>query len=292
MDMISGIRAQAAHGTEADASRRVARALLSERLLEEFTLTEKVAVVTGAASGIGRETAVVFAEAGADLVLADVEETGLAETEAMVTSKGARVKVISCDVGDRNSVNRLAVEAIKAFGRLDVWANVAGIISNSPVVEVTEDDLERITRVNQWGTFWGTAAAGRAMKSGGSIINVSSAGGEMPAPSLSVYAMTKAAVTQLTRCAAAELGPKNIRVNAIAPGFTDTSMVRRNWTRPDGTVDETVRNQLIEMRAAQSPMNITGEAIDQALAMLYLASNASKFVTGQVIRANGGTVMA
>ncbi len=291
MDMISGIRAQAAHGDGTDAPKQISRDLLSKRLLEEFTLTEKVAVVTGAASGIGREAAVVFAEAGADLVLADLDVTGLAETEALLASKGAKVKVSVCDVGDRDSVNRLAVEAIKTFGHLNVWANVAGIITNSPVVEVTEDDLERITRVNQWGTFWGTAAAGRAMKTGGSIINVSSAGGEMPAPSLSVYAMTKAAVAQLTRCAAAELGPKNIRVNAIAPGFTDTSMVRRNWTRPDGTVDEVVRSQLIEMRAAQSPMNITGEAIDQALAMLYLASNASKFVTGQVIRANGGTVM-
>ena len=114
----------------------------------------------------------------------------------------------------------------------------------------------------------------------------------MPAPTLSIYAMTKAAVNHLTRCAAVELGGRNIRVNAVAPGFTDTPMVQRNWTREDGTVDDDARAELLGVRAAQSPLGTTATPEDQAWAMLYLASDASRFVTGQVLRPNGGVVMA
>lgn len=292
MDMISGIRAQAASASAPGKSSDQTRSLLSERLQQQFSLANRVAVVTGAANGIGRETAITFAEAGADLVIADLDSNGLADTDSMVATRGARVSTIVCDVSDRTAVNRVAVEAVKSFGHLDIWANVAGIIRNCAIVDASEDDLEQITRVNLWGTYWGVAAAGRAMKNGGSIINVASAGADMPAPTLSIYAMTKAAVAHLTRCAAAELGERKIRVNAIAPGFTDTAMVRRNWTRADGSIDEAAREALIQMRAAQSPLLLTGESSDQALAMLYLASDASRFVTGQVIRANGGTVMA
>ena len=247
--------------------------------------------MTGAASGIGRETAITFAEAGADLVLADRDLERLDETATTVASLGARVLPVACDVSVRSDVNKLAVETVKGFGRLDIWANVAGIIRNCTILDASEDDVEQITKVNLWGTYWGIAAAGRAMKNGGSIINVASAGADMPAPTLSIYAMTKAGVAHLTRCAAAELGERRIRVNAIAPGFTDTDMVRRNWTRDDGSIDEAARETLLQMRAAQSPLNVTGEASDQALAMLYLASEASRFVTGQILRANGGTVM-
>ena len=210
----------------------------------------------------------------------------------MVEAISGRALVVPTDVGDRDQVNALAVAAIKAHGRLDVWANVAGIIRNSLIVDSTPEDVEAVTRVNLWGTYWGIAAAGRAMKNGGSIINTSSAGGEMPAPTLSIYAMTKAAVSHLTRCAATELGGSNIRVNAIAPGFTDTPMVQRNWTKPDGSVDDTARQALLEQRSAQSPLRTTGTPEDQTWAMLYLASDASRFVTGQVIRPNGGVVMA
>lgn len=292
MDMISGIRARAATDDAQDDTGSPVRPALSDRLQREFSLLGRTAVVTGAASGIGRETALIFAEAGADLVLADRNAEALDDTVTTARATGARVTPVACDVSVRSDVNRIAIEAVKTHGHLDIWANVAGIIRNCAIVEATEDDLEQITKVNLWGTYWGIAAAARAMKMGGSIINVSSAGGEMPAPTLSIYAMTKAAVAHLTRCAAAELGPQGIRVNAIAPGFTDTPMVQRNWTRSDGSTDDETRSTLIEMRAAQSPLGLTGVASDQALAMLYLAADASRFVTGQVVRANGGAVMA
>jgi 3-oxoacyl-[acyl-carrier protein] reductase len=292
MDMISGIRNRAAHGDPHGADGPDDRPLLSDELAQQFSLKGRTAVITGAAGGIGRQAALTFTQAGADVVIADVGTEGLEETAAMVEAANGRALVVPTDVGDRAQVNALAVAAIKAHGRLDVWANVAGIIRNSLIIDSTPEDVEAVTRVNLWGTYWGIAAAGRAMKNGGSIINTSSAGGEMPAPTLSIYAMTKAAVSHLTRCAATELGASNIRVNAIAPGFTDTPMVQRNWTNPDGTVDDSTRQALLDQRSAQSPLHTTGTPEDQTWAMLYLASDASRFVTGQVIRPNGGVVMA
>ena len=114
----------------------------------------------------------------------------------------------------------------------------------------------------------------------------------MPAPTLSVYAMTKAAVIQLTRTLAVELGPKGVRANAVAPGFVETPMTRRTWTAADGTVDADRRTEVLGLRAGQSPLGITGTPEDMAWAMLYLAADASRFMTGQVLRPNGGVHMA
>ena len=268
------------------------RPALSEELVRQFSLQGRSAVITGAAGGIGRQAALTFTQAGADVVIADVGREGLDETAALVAAAGGNATVVPTDVSEREQVDALAAAAMRANGRLDIWANVAGVIRYMPIVEATPEDVEFITRVNLWGTYWGVAAAGRTMATGGSIINVSSAGGEMPAPTLSIYAMTKAAVSHLTRCAATELGPSNIRVNAIAPGFTDTPMVQSRWTRPDGSIDEAERESYTELRAAQSPLHMIATSEDQTWAMLYLSSDASRFVTGQIIRPNGGVVMA
>jgi 3-oxoacyl-[acyl-carrier protein] reductase len=140
---------------------------------------------------------------------------------------------------------------------------------------------------------WGCAAAARVMSDAGrgSIINVSSSGGETPAPSLAAYGMTKAAVIQLTRVVAAELAPSGVRVNTVAPGLIVTPMTARHWTRPDGTIDEQLRVETIE-RLGRTPLGITGNPQDIAWTILYLASDISRFTTGQVIRVNGGTHMA
>lgn len=268
------------------------RPALSNELIEQFSLHARTAVITGAAGGIGRQAAITFTQAGANVVIADVGVAGLEETAAMVAAAGGNATVVPTDVSDRDQVNALADAAIKTHGRLDIWANVAGVIRYMNIVDATPEDVEFITKVNLWGTYWGVAAAGRAMTNGGSIINVSSAGGDMPAPTLSIYAMTKAAVSHLTRCAAVELGANDIRVNAIAPGFTDTPMVQGRWTNADGSIDEAERESYTSTRAAQSPLRTIATPEDQTWAMLYLASDASRFVTGQVIRPNGGVVMA
>jgi 3-oxoacyl-[acyl-carrier protein] reductase len=268
------------------------RPALSNELIEQFSLQGRTAVITGAAGGIGRQAAITFTQAGANVVIADVGVAGLEETAEMVAAAGGKATVVPTDVSDRDQVNALADAAIKTNGRLDIWANVAGVIRYMNIVDATPEDVEFITKVNLWGTYWGVAAAGRAMTNGGSIINVSSAGGDMPAPTLSIYAMTKAAVSHLTRCAAVELGANDIRVNAIAPGFTDTPMVQGRWTNADGSINEAERESYTSTRAAQSPLRRIATAEDQSWAMLYLASDASRFVTGQVIRPNGGVVMA
>ncbi len=268
------------------------RPALSNELIEQFSLHGRTAVITGAAGGIGRQAAITFTQAGANVVIADVGIAGLEETAELVAAAGGKATVVPTDVSDRDQVNALADAAIKTHGRLDIWANVAGVIRYMNIVDATPEDVEFITKVNLWGTYWGVAAAGRAMTNGGSIINVSSAGGDMPAPTLSIYAMTKAAVSHLTRCAAVELGANDIRVNAIAPGFTDTPMVQGRWTNADGSVNEAERESYTTTRAAQSPLGTIATAEDQSWAMLYLASDASRFVTGQVIRPNGGVVMA
>ena len=268
------------------------RPALSNELIEQFSLHDRTAVITGAAGGIGRQAAITFTQAGANVLIADVGVAGLEETAELVAAAGGNATVVPTDVSDRDQVNALADSAIKTHGRLDIWANVAGVIRYMNIVDATPEDVEFITKVNLWGTYWGVAAAGRTMTNGGSIINVSSAGGDMPAPTLSIYAMTKAAVSHLTRCAAVELGANDIRVNAIAPGFTDTPMVQGRWTNADGSIDEAERESYTNTRAAQSPLRTIATPEDQTWAMLYLASDASRFVTGQVIRPNGGVVMA
>jgi 3-oxoacyl-[acyl-carrier protein] reductase len=125
----------------------------------------------------------------------------------------------------------------------------------------------------------------------GSIVNVASAGGEMPAPTLAAYGTSKAGVIQLGRIVATELGPFGVRCNTVAPGFVDTPMTQRAWVGADGTVDPVARDAAIGVRAAQSPLGIIGDPTDITYAMLYLAADASRFMTGEVLRPNGGVHM-
>jgi 3-oxoacyl-[acyl-carrier protein] reductase len=281
MDIISGLRKTASEGPERS---------VSDAVISAFSLVGRTAVVTGAASGIGRETAITFAEAGAKVVLADINAKALEEVAAPVPEALA----VPTDVSEKSSVDDLARAALRSTGRIDVWANVAGIIRNSLVVDATEQDLDAILAVNLKGVYWGTAAAGRAMSAArrGSIINVASSGGESPAPTVSMYGVAKAGVMQLSRVAAAELGAHGIRVNSVAPGYVETAMTGRVWTGADGTIDEQKRAETIGPIAAHSPLGIIGEPRDIAWTMLFLAADASRFITGQVLRPNGGVHMA
>jgi 3-oxoacyl-[acyl-carrier protein] reductase len=258
-----------------------------------FSLQGRCAVITGAASGIGRQAAITLAQAGAHVVLADVNAAGLEATAAAVTAFGGVASIRKVDVTDRDAVEALGDFALEVGGRLDVWANIAGVILAVPIVDATEAQLDRLLDVNLKGTYWGCAAAARRMtaRGGGSIINISSAGADFPAPGLSIYAMTKSAVSMLTRTLAHEAGPFGVRANAIAPGFIDTPMIAYRYSTSEGGIDMAKKAAILADRAKGSVLGITGEPADIAYAILYLASDAARFVTGQVLRPNGGVAM-
>ena len=262
-------------------------------VLQIFNLSGRTAVVTGGGSGIGRATAEVLAGAGANLVLGDVNDAGLAETAANIETAGGKAVWQNVDVSRKDDVEALVDRALTEFGRVDVMANVAGIAADGLLFEATDAELDKAFSVNLRGVLYGCQAAVRAMRDqgSGSIINVSSTAIDTPAPKYGVYAMTKAAVAQLTKSLAMEVGRFGIRVNTIAPGMTVSGFTMRHIYDPDGSVNQERYDAFVERMRKLSPLGIVGEPIDQAYLILYLASDAARFCTGTIWRANGGQSM-
>ena len=261
--------------------------------MNAFDLTGRVALVTGAASGIGRASAERMAEAGATVVCADRDAEGATVTARQIIGAGGQADTVSLDVTDAEEVEAVVQGAVERHGRLDVMANVAGIIHTSTVLETQESDLDRILAVNLKGVFFGCQSAGRVMvaQGSGSIVNMASAAIDQPAPRLAPYGMAKAALVQLTKVLATEIGPIGVRVNAVAPGYIITGMTNRAWVAEDGTEDEEATAAVTAQMAKGAPLRTVGEPDDIAYAVLYLASDASKFMTGQILRPNGGVAM-
>ena len=255
-----------------------------------FDLSGRAAAVTGAGSGIGRATAQALAAAGASVVCGDIDEATANETAKLIGNAAIAHHV---DVASKEAVDAFVDRAVSAFGRLDVMCNVAGIAADGMIADATEAQLDRAIGINLKGVFFGCQAAVRAMtpNKSGSIINVSSTAIDQPAPRFGMYAMTKAAVAMLTKTLALEAGRHGIRVNAVAPGATITQMTSRHLYGADGALNQEQYDQFVEQMRKLSPLRIVGEPEDQAWLMLYLASDASKFCTGQIWRANGGQSM-
>ena len=266
---------------------------MNAELAAKFALNDRVAVITGAGSGMGQEAARLFALAGARVVLSDIDEAGLAATANIVRDADGTVSCHRVDVAQRVEVKSLADAAVAEMGRLDVWVSSAGISHLHSILETKPEEAERTIAVNMMGPYWGCMAAGRIMreKGGGSIINVSSAGGAKPVPGLAVYGMTKAAVNSLTWTSAMEFGRFGVRVNAVAPGWIDTPMTNKLYRDAEGRIDPVLREKVLAEMASHSPLGLVGLDSDIAYALLYLASDASRFVTGQVLRVNGGESM-
>ncbi|MGE0880974.1 MAG: SDR family NAD(P)-dependent oxidoreductase [Acidimicrobiia bacterium] len=260
---------------------------------DAFDLSGKVAIVTGGARGIGKAAAQAMGDVGAHVVLADLLDDAMTETASELKSNGMSVETARLDVSDSKAVDALVNATVAKHGRLDVMVNNAAIITESTPLNVTEEELDKVHRVNFKGVVFGSQAAARVMipQGAGSIINIASGAIDGPTPMMIAYATAKAAASHFSRSLALEIGKHGVRVNVVAPGWTDTPMNERHVLRPDGSIDEEKKAAYVAMRAASAALGKPGEAMDQAMAILYLASNAAKFVTGQVIRPNGGTSM-
>ncbi|MFD8725180.1 SDR family NAD(P)-dependent oxidoreductase [Streptomyces sp. NPDC059629] len=250
--------------------------------LKAYDLTGRTAFVTGAAGGIGRASAVLLAEAGATVHCADRDAEGLHETATLIKDHGGTARTHPLDVTDRAQL----AQAVRSCERLDVMAAIAGIMHRSTVLETRDEDLDRVLDVNFKGVLHACQEAARLMlarRSGGSIVTMASGAIDTGGPGLLCYGAAKAAVVQLTKTLANEVGKHGIRVNAVAPGWTRTPMTDRH--------DSEEQRQTETWMARMSPLGRVGEAEDVAHAVLYLASDASSFTTGQILRPNGGVAM-
>jgi 3-oxoacyl-[acyl-carrier protein] reductase len=261
--------------------------------LSAFNLSGRTAVVTGAGSGIGRATAEVLAGAGANVVCGDLDAASADETVKLITEAGGKAVAQRTNVASKGEVDALVDRAVSEFGRLDVIANVAGIASDGALIDASEAELDKVISVNLKGVLFGCQAAIRVMKEqgGGSIINVSSTAIDTPAPAYGIYAITKAGVAQMTKTFAFEAGRFGIRVNTVAPGMTVSGFTARHIYEPDGSINQDRYDAFVGRMKKLSPLGIVGEPIDQAYLILYLASDASRFSTGNIWRANGGQAM-
>jgi 3-oxoacyl-[acyl-carrier protein] reductase len=253
----------------------------------------RIALVTGAGSGIGRASAALLAEAGAHVVATDLVGERAAATAAAITARGGRAESFPLDVRDAAAVDRLVADVVAAQGRVDVLANVAGVMHWATVADLADDDLDAVLATNLKGPFHLARAVVPHMVAAGagSIVNVASAAIDVPAAGLFAYSASKAGVVQLARMLAVEAGPHGVRANAVAPGWIPTGMTGRHFLRPDGTVDDEAFERVAAPMRALSPLGRVGDVDDIAHAVLYLASDAAKFVTGQVLSPNGGVAM-
>ena len=265
----------------------------TESVLAAFDLTGRVALVTGAGSGIGRTTAEVLAAAGAVVVCGDINQAAAQETAVGIAEAGGDAEPAQVDVSKRGALSALVQKVVAAQGGLHVMCNIAGIMIDSSIIDLDPDEFDRILSVNLKGVLYGCQAAGKVMveQGAGSIINMASAAVLTPSAGIGAYAICKAGVAQLTQSMAVEVGRHGVRVNTIAPGFVPTNMTARYYTRPDGSVDEEAKAAVLAPMAKFAPLRRVGATSDIAYCVLYLASDASSYVTGQLLSPNGGVAM-
>ncbi len=247
-------------------------------------LTGRVALVTGGASGIGRATVLLFARAGAAVVISDIDEAAGAQVAQEIVEGGGRAFFERADVTSASDCARVAERAVREFGGIDILFNNAGIIRRASVLELSEEDWDRVMDVNVKSMFLMSRLVIPIMVKGGggSIINTASGWGLVGGPQAAAYCASKGAVVLLTKAMAVDHGAQKIRVNCICPGDTDTRMLR-DEARQLGEPEDRFLAE-----SARRPLGRMGKAEEIAQAALYLASNASSFVTGTALVVDGG----
>lgn len=246
-----------------------------------FDLTGKVALVTGAARGLGNAISLALAHAGADVALGLRDVNAHGDLPEQIRAMGRRALPLQMDVRQLDQIFQAVVGTVQHLGRLDILVNNAGLAPDNLAENVREEDFDLTLAVNLKGTFFASQAAGRVMirQRRGRIINMSSQAGFVALPTESVYCMTKAAIAHLTKCLAVEWGKYNITVNAIAPTFIRTPGTEAALANPE------FRSDTIERIAA---LHRIGEPMDVAGAVVFLASSAASLITGDTILIDGG----
>ena len=244
-------------------------------------LKDKVIIVTGGASGIGRETCLLIAQEGGKVAIFDMNEAGMKEVEDTIKEKGGMCKGYKVDVSDYNMVKTAVDQVIVDFGAIDGLVNDAGITRDGFLTKMEIEDWNKVIAINLTGTFnCGKAVLSYMYEQGkGTVVNLSSVVGVYGNIGQTNYAATKAGVIGLTLTWAKEFGKKGIRVNAVAPGFIKTPMTDK------------VPQKVLDMMIAKTPMARMGEPIEVASAIIFLLSDESSFITGHVLHVSGGLTL-
>ena len=253
-----------------------------------FRLDGQVAAVTGGASGIGEATAQVLSSAGAAVVVGDIDAAGAERTAKQIVADGGKAVAVTANTASKADVAAMVDRAVSEFGQLDIMCNVAGVGYAKPVVDITEEDFDRLISINLKGVLFGCQEAMRVMvpRGSGAIVNVASTAIDTPYPNQALYGMTKSGVAYLSQVLGVEAGAHGIRVNAIAPGSTPTNF--GNFRYSGGKVDQEAEAEFQARMKAMTPIGFLGEAIDQAMLILYLVSPAGRWANGNIWRINGG----
>ena len=247
-----------------------------------YSLKGKVAIVTGGSRGIGKSIALAFAEAGAHVVVASRTLTDLEKAAKEIEGKGRRALAVQTNIAVKNEVDNMVAKTLEKFGTIDILVNNAAINVMRPLVDLREDGWDKVMNVDLKGYFLCSQAAAKVMidKKGGNIINIVSTGATKAAPGLGAYSIAKAGVVMLTKLLAVELASSNIRVNAIGPYLVKTAFSQPMWSNPE----------LLKSLEASIPLGRIAEAEDVASVAVFLASDASCYITGQTIFLDGGTL--
>lgn len=247
-----------------------------------MSLQGRVAIVTGAAQGIGRAIAESLAQAGADIVVADLDPSRSVETVSAVERLGRKALSVKVNVADANDAKAMAEQVLKAWGKVDILVNNAGITRDGLLLRMKEEDWNLVLQVNLNGTFNCTKAVLQSMTKQryGRIVNIASIVGVMGNAGQANYSASKAAVIGFTKTVGREYASRNVTVNAVAPGFIDTAMTQGL----PADVKETLLKQI--------PLGRLGTATDIAAAVRFLVSEEAAYITGHVLHVNGGMLMA